>query len=104
MQAAGVPRRIAELAVFDLEHRLGIAAGQNAHFVVEERATKDFQMPLFETDSGTVAIRDADTAKLDVLDQHVGVAHHPHRLAFRAVTVGDEHRSPADSPDRQSVL
>jgi hypothetical protein len=104
MQAAGVLRCRAKLAVLDLEHRIGIIAGQDAHLVVKERAADDSQMAFFEANPGAIAIWHAHAAKFNVLDQHVGVAHHPQRLAFCTVTVGDQERALADSLDRDPAL
>jgi hypothetical protein len=62
------------------------------------------QMPTLEANAGAVAVRDARAPEFDVLDQHLGVAHHPQRLAFGAGPVGKQQRALADAANGQPAL
>jgi hypothetical protein len=61
-------------------------------------------MPALETNAGAVAVRNARAPEFDVLDQHLGVAHHPQRLAFGAGPIGKQQRALADAANGQPAL
>ena len=84
-----MPGSVGEFAVADFQRQICRVAGEDAHFVVDESAAVNDQLPVFEADARTVAVAHADAAEFQVLDAYPATPDDPEPLALGALAVGD---------------